>query len=287
MLCCLAVKGVQQCYVTRETHQQCYQKTKSSQFGHVEGAESRRNLMFSDSFLAGFMTHYYAVVCLPHICGGAVAWRGSWKWPTVFCVFIFKGKHAQYGVIMARDSEEAFVEMWEEKRGDTQPTLRNTSISITCLITNITYYSLSTELLTSYIQSFSCPWEFPVCSSDCTGHFWRVLPRMLLKGRMFIKWKADRKHRFNNIACTMDLNSGVCSIIEHSLAGYVWAYLSWVMWIPAGKVKSLFLSYVASVESYGCIIHQGNLYTRLFQGELATFPEERNQSISYSPAAAV
>ena len=63
--------------------------------------------------------YYYAVVRLPHIC------RRRWhredrendKLRFVFFSFLER-KHAQQrGVVMVRDSEEAFVEMWAEQRG--------------------------------------------------------------------------------------------------------------------------------------------------------------------------
>lgn len=47
--------------------------------------------------------------------------------------------------------------------------------------------------------------------------------------------------------------------------------------------------YGASVESHGALVHQGNLdpsKVMWFQEELATFKEERNQPLCFSPAAA-
>lgn len=56
-----------------------------------------------------------------------------------FCLFL-EIKHAQCGVIMVHDSEEAFVEMWVEERGNMRKSSAYSmqpSITITCLILNI------------------------------------------------------------------------------------------------------------------------------------------------------
>lgn len=45
-----------------------------------------------------------------------------------FCLFLTEN------VIMVRESDEAFVEMWVEQRGNVQPTLCSSSITITRLI---------------------------------------------------------------------------------------------------------------------------------------------------------
>lgn len=63
MLCCLTVKKVQQCYITAEIHQHCYQRMKSFQFGCVKNRITQAfNISGLSVSLARFMKHYYAVV---------------------------------------------------------------------------------------------------------------------------------------------------------------------------------------------------------------------------------
>lgn len=114
MLCCLTVKEVQQCYVTAEIHQQCYQKMKSFSAWLYEQTESCRHLMFPDSlFLWLKLWNILTQLSASYIFLGRGGIERMLKMTSYDLVFLER-RHAQCGVIMVSDSE-AFVEMWVEE----------------------------------------------------------------------------------------------------------------------------------------------------------------------------
>ena len=232
MLCCLTVKEVEQCCITGWIHQQRDQRDqKSPRFEH-----RRRNWNEQQSdvfrlcvFPAGFVKRYYAAVCFPHVCRRR---RRGAEWivkmtnrALCFCLFLTEN------VIVVRESDEAFVEMGVEQRGNVQPTLCSSSITITRLIPNIAWYCLSIELGTLRWNLFYVRGSFLFCSRDCVGQVFFFYHGCCWKAGCLKKEeqqrKAYRKHGCNNIASTLEVkNSGVC-IIECNTkreAGYVWTW---------------------------------------------------------------
>lgn len=142
-------------------------------------------------------------------------------------------------------------------------------------------------------RSLVSPLEFPVFFLWLHWIF-QVFPQMLLKGRK------SQKNLTGNITGTKlpaqwKLNSCIMDCVLKREKGksevecvWIW-YLLWVMWVPAGKSEvsahvgmELLLSPMVRSHIREIWI---KLSSRDFRGLLATFTEEGNQSLSYSPAA--